>query len=297
MFNNYENLPLIEKRITQAMDSFPHSREILNALRPVITGRIRIIGSLKLNDIDYRTIDHERLKGGIPVIKQTGLLKEDFPARDIALAVIPDLKEGLPALAEELSLLGKQISEGHINPADYLAAFPEKTAQVVDGWASRFSVRPSTINFLFTTVTRIILEKRAAAIMDNLKEIDWHKGYCPICGSFPSLSMIQEKGGQRWLHCSQCGYEWKFSRVICPYCEYEGQEGMTFFFVEDRNQESAIICDKCNRYLVTLNKVGDLDERDFEISAISLVHLDMIMQDKGYLPMTDCAWNVFQPEK
>ncbi len=297
MFNSYDNLPLIEKKITQAMDSYPHSREILSALKPVIMARSRIIGSLKLNDIDYQTIDRERLKGGIPVIKQTGLLTEDVPARDIALAAIPDLKQGLPAMAEELSLIEKQISEGRINPADYLAAFPEKTAQVVDGWASRFSVRPSTIGFLFTTVTRIILEKRSVAIMDNLKEIDWHKGYCPICGSFPSLSMIQEKGGQRWLHCSQCGYEWKFSRVICPYCENEGQEGMTFFFVEDRNQESAIICDKCNRYLVTLNKIGDLDERDFEISAISLVHLDMIMQDKGYLPMTECAWNVFQNEK
>lgn len=296
MFNSYDNLPLIEKKITQAMDSYPHSREILSALKPVIMARSRIIGSLKLSDIDYQTIDRERLKGGIPVIKQTGLLTEDVPARDIALAAIPDLKQGLPAMAEELSLIEKQISEDRLNSADYLAAFPEKTAQVVDGWASRFSVRPSTIGFLFTTVTRIILEKRSVAIMDNLKEIDWHKGYCPICGSFPSLSMIQEKGGQRWLHCSQCGYEWKFSRVICPYCENEGQEGMTFFFVEDRNQESAIICDKCNRYLVTLNKIGDLDERDFEISAISLVHLDMIMQDKGYLPMTECAWNVFQHE-
>jgi len=29
-----------------------------------------------------------------------------------------------------------------------------------------------------------------------------------------------------------------------------------------------------------------------DISAISLVHLDMIMQDKGYKPMTACAWNV-----
>jgi FdhE protein len=293
MFSSYENPHLIDKMITQAMENFPHSREILSALKPAIMARIRIVGSLKLKDIDYRKIDQERLKGGIPIIKQTDLLTEDIPVHDIALAVIPGLKQGLQALAEELSLIEKQIIESNIDLHDYLRAYPEKAAKIVDEWASRFSVKPSTINILCATVVRIFLEKRATEIINHLQDIVWHKGYCPICGAFPSLSLIQEKGGQRWLHCSQCGHEWKFSRVICPYCEHEGQEGMTFFFVEDRNQESAIICDKCNKYLVTLNKVGDLDDRDFEVSAISLIHLDMIMQDKGYLPMTECAWNIF----
>jgi FdhE protein len=31
-----------------------------------------------------------------------------------------------------------------------------------------------------------------------------------------------------------------------------------------------------------------------DISAIALVHMDMIMQDKGYEPMTACPWNVLK---
>jgi FdhE protein len=31
-----------------------------------------------------------------------------------------------------------------------------------------------------------------------------------------------------------------------------------------------------------------------DISAISLVHLDMIMQEKGYGSMVACAWNVLR---
>jgi FdhE protein len=82
--------------------------------------------------------------------------------------------------------------------------------------------------------------------------------------------------------------------VICPYCEDEAQEGMDFFYVEKRTQESAFSCDKCRRYLVTLNKVSDLSDHDLDVSALSLTHLDVIMQGKGLDPMVSCAWNTFE---
>jgi FdhE protein len=39
--------------------------------------------------------------------------------------------------------------------------------------------------------------------------------------------------------------------------------------------------------------VSDVIIRDLDISAISLAHLDIIMQEKGFQPMTNCAWNAF----
>jgi FdhE protein len=45
---------------------------------------------------------------------------------------------------------------------------------------------------------------------------------------------------------------------------------------------------------VTLYRVGHVLPRDMDVSAITLVHLDMIMQDKGYEPMVVCAWNVLR---
>jgi FdhE protein len=39
--------------------------------------------------------------------------------------------------------------------------------------------------------------------------------------------------------------------------------------------------------------MSDLIVRDLDISAISLTHLDIIMQDKGFQPMVTCEWNVF----
>jgi FdhE protein len=67
---------------------------------------------------------------------------------------------------------------------------------------------------------------------------------------------------------------------------------MDYFYIENKTQESAFVCDKCKKYLVTIYRAGKVFARDMDISAISLIHMDIIMQGKGYEPMTACVWNV-----
>jgi len=37
--------------------------------------------------------------------------------------------------------------------------------------------------------------------------------------------------------------------------------------------------------------VRDLQEIDLDISALGLAHLDILMRDKGYVPMVPAEWN------
>lgn len=288
-----EALFKLERHMEQAVRTHPHSRDILDALKPVILGRIRILGTLRLKDAVVGKIDRARLKGGVPVIRQAALMPDGAAIREVALSILPDMKKGLPAVAGDLETLEEGIRKGVVDVTGILHSFPENFRESVDGLAGRVSVEPSAVDFLLRTVARILLEKRAGELEELLKDMDWDKGYCPVCGALPAVSMVQEKGGQRWLHCAQCGHEWRFSRVICPCCGHEGQKGMTYYFVEGRDRESAFICEKCDKYLITLTKVGNLEDSDFEIAAMSLVHLDMIMQEKGFTPMTGCPWNAF----
>ena len=121
----------------------------------------------------------------------------------------------------------------------------------------------------------------------------WEKGYCPVCGAHPTIAVIREKIPQRWLHCSRCGHEWRFSRMFCPGCEQESPSGLDYFYVEDRRQETAFTCNSCKRYLITLNQISDMGDHDRDVSAMSLIHLDLVMQEKGFTPMTWCEWNAF----
>jgi FdhE protein len=81
--------------------------------------------------------------------------------------------------------------------------------------------------------------------------------------------------------------------MLCPGCGQESPSGLDYFYVEGRQQETAFTCDACKRYLITLNHVSDLGETDRDVTAISLIHLDLIMQEKGLTPMTWCEWNAF----
>ncbi len=284
----------IENIIDRACEQNPHSSSILKAFAPIIIRQRQLAALSSSRNLDCSLIDKEKLKAGVPVARQINLFLPEDSLKDVALSIAAGIKEGMPQLAESVDLLSDLIQKEKINPADYFQAPAEGGNNSTDSWTKDLKVSPSNASFLMSLVSRVILERRSKEITAALGELEWEKGYCPICGTFPSIALIEEQGGKRFLHCSSCGHYWRYTRVICPYCENEAQKGMDYFYVENKTQESAFICDKCKKYLVTLYRAGSLFERDMDVSAISLIHLDMIMQEKGYEPMTSCAWNVLK---
>ena len=280
--------------VDRAIEQNPHAGEILKAFKPIIAAQRRLAAEVPLKSVDCSAIDKEKLKAGVPVIRQINLLGADEDLKQVALEMAVAVKEGMPALAEGLDRFCDLIRNGKISPADYFNVSDSGESKTAEGWLKDLKVAPSNASFLMNLVSRVILEQRAGEITKTLGSFSWEKGYCPICGDFPSIALIEEEGGKRFLHCSSCGYDWRFTRVICPYCEHEGQQGMDYYYIENKTQESAFTCDKCKKYLVTLYRAGHLLARDMDISAIALMHLDMVMQDKGYEPMTVCAWNVLK---
>ncbi len=280
--------------LERALEQNPHSRELLQAFGPIITRQRQLAATIALPKLDYSSLDREKLLAGVPVSSQINLFAPSDPLAEIALSLASAVKEGLPALAVDFDRLSDLISQGKLRLADYFEADPGNENKTTDGWIKELKISPSNASFLISLIARVLLERRAREITQVLGEFNWEKGYCPICGEFPAVALIEEEGGKRFLHCSSCGHAWRFTRVVCPNCENEAQQGMDYFYVENKTQESAFVCEKCKKYLVTLYRAGSLHDRDMDISAISLVHLDMIMQEKGYAPMTACAWNVLK---
>lgn len=289
--SGYSDESVIKQIIERAIQQNPHSSEILKAFAPIILRQRNLSQSISLSAVNYSAIDKERLRAGIPVIRQISLFLSDDPFKDIALSLAEAVKEGMPKLSDEMGRLSGLIEQDKLCLADYFAESPDAENAAITGWENTLNISPSNASFLLSLIARVILEKRAGEITAMLGDFAWEKGYCPICGEFPSIALIEEEGGKRFLHCSLCGQDWRFTRVSCPYCEKEAQTGMDYYYVENNQQESAFVCDQCKKYLITLYRAGRLLARDMDISAISLVHLDMIMQDKAYAPMVVCAWN------
>jgi len=292
MKSSHTDPSVMDQIIERAIEQNPHAGELLKAFGPIISRQRQLTDAIALPHLDYSSIDREKLRAGVSVIQQLSLFSPADPLTEIALSLTETVKAAMPKLAGEMDRLSDLIVKGKLRLADYFEVQPGDENKTADGWVNDLKISPSNASFLLSLIARVLLERRAREATAVLGEFAWEKGYCPICGEFPSIALIEEEGGKRFLHCSSCGQDWRFTRVVCPNCEKEAQQEMDYFYVENKTQESAFICDTCKKYLVTLYRAGRLHARDMDISAIALVHLDMIMQDKGYEPMTACAWNV-----
>ena len=287
-------IEILKEIIIRDITRHPCNKALLEAFQPVFIERNRIREDLQLEKMQTFILDEDRFRGGVPLCGQHSLFHQNDPWQEILLAMIPAVKAGFPTLQEDMNRLAEAVQGAKVNVYDFFRVGQNAKERTMQAWSETIAIRTSGIVLILHQVARIVLEKRTEALDKDRIQSLWTKGYCPICGTYPSLGVIKEKIGERLLHCSCCGYDWRFSRVICPYCEFEGQQGMNFFFIEDREQESAYTCDHCKRYLITLQKMSDLNERDLDVSALGLVHLDVLMQEKDFSPMAATDWNTFR---
>ncbi len=138
--------------------------------------------------------------------------------------------------------------------------------------------------------------------MEKIREISWHEGYCPICGFLPTVSYLDKApdlsseflrggGGQKVLHCSMCGHEWRILRNLCPACGNDQRDMLLYFQVEHDREERVDVCRKCGLYLPCI----DLREKDYkphmDMAAVGMVYLDVFAQQNGFSPMVWTPWN------
>ncbi|MFH2218233.1 MAG: formate dehydrogenase accessory protein FdhE [Pseudomonadota bacterium] len=108
----------------------------------------------------------------------------------------------------------------------------------------------------------------------------WEKGYCPICGSVPGLSVLEGEG-ERFLFCGFCWHKWQVQRLYCPFCENKDSKTLHYFFSEEEKELRVNVCDSCKKYIKTI------DARKTEriiyppLEQVSTLHLDIQAREKG----------------
>jgi FdhE protein len=214
------------------------------------------------------------------------------PWGSAARSVVNAITQGFPYLAEDMKVILHRVTAGKSEIFSLFFTNPEEVAGQLDLSAEELGISTVSLHFFLRVLNSIMLTKKARDMKMELAAHSWTKGYCPLCGSFPHLAILGEKG-QRLLQCADCGHAWPFSRLACPYCDHEDPQDTNIIFIDGQKEEAAFTCDKCNRYLLTANRSACLGHPPADLIAIGLTHLDIILQEKGYSPMTECDWNSF----
>ncbi len=107
----------------------------------------------------------------------------------------------------------------------------------------------------------------------------FEEGKCPVCGSSPSLAMIDEDN-RRYIVCTLCETRGKIFRIGCANCLVRDPTQIDLLVDEDEIRVD--LCKNCKSYIKSFKADVFAKFRDpFLIDLISLP-LDVVAQERGY---------------
>jgi FdhE protein len=281
-------LDRLTDRIQQIKEKRPGYGKILDFYQSVKEAQEKAKASLKIESRQLRKEWKKLLsEQGFSLIQ-----KEDFPL-DIESSV--RLFESLcqlgskanPHMAAQIKKIKEAIRDKKIDLKKSLASGSK--GRRMEERVEELGLDKNVFLFLIQASLRPSIEAGVEQLRRGLDSETWLKGYCPLCGSLPSVSLLKEEVGKRYLLCSYCGYQWRADRISCPFCENKDQESLHYFFGEGEETHRIDLCDKCHQYIKTID-TRTLQASDPILEDLSTLHLDLLASQKGYKRPAPNPW-------
>ncbi len=169
-----------------------------------------------------------------------------------------------------------------LKPGELFTGLLDGNEALFENIAAELKIDKQVLGFITYNSLKPSLTLAAEQLAAYLKKnAPWEKGYCPICGSAPILSILSAEGS-RSLVCSFCWHQWPAKRVFCPFCENRDGKTLQYFFSEHEKEMRVDVCDQCKKYLKTVDtrQAGRLIYPPLE--QIASLHLDYKAAEMGY---------------
>lgn len=194
-----------------------------------------------------------------------------------------------PAWREGLAVILRQMDESTLPPAAHetVTGLMQASDTRLEEMADRIlegdltDVSPREFPFVAAALQVHWVEMAAGLNADACARLE-QGGICPVCGSFPTASIVHTGGteqGLRYLSCSLCASQWHMVRLKC--CSCESTHGINHHVLEGADGAvKAESCDDCATYLKILYLEKD---RQMEATAddLATLALDMLMEKEG----------------
>lgn len=257
----------------------PHYEELLDILGEILILRERFQQDIKENIFPFdESLIAKKMAGGLPLIDfANNRFDLSEPERyfralmEIAEARVPDETGDVLKKIKEGAISYEQMiyDSFHNQQADVdLDDDDSDTLDLIDLFLEE-SLRPALGK---------VVEKYGKAVADA----EWSEGYCPICGQEPKIGEIRDEEGVRYLFCNQCGYEWYFRRIKCPFCGNEEQQSLAYFTIEGEEKYRVDVCYVCKRYIKMVDFRNTEEEANLDVEDIATLHLDILANEEGY---------------
>ena len=291
---------LIEQMADITLDKHPALEGLIKPFSSIFKAKARLMEELKQESIRIN------LSAGPLASETPSLMGIDFeplrkPLEQAAESMSGALSMAFPELSQQISDISGEVKAGRIDFVLLARNYLESASRGFDSVAQPAGLSPDCLDLVVRLSLSAVLEALVPPASSELEQTYKGKGYCPVCGFPPSISYLDRVpesqseflkggGGQKYLHCSLCGHNWRILRHTCPACGTDEPEDRVYFQVDDAG-ERVDVCQNCNVYLpcIDLRVAGSLHH--LEVSAVGMVYLDVMAQGKGFKPMSATPWN------
>jgi FdhE protein len=259
----------------------PHYRELLEILEEILILREEHRHRMKREvfPVEERLIA-AKMAGGLPLVDFSSVPYDLTESKDYFLALLEIAEKRSPGETQEMA---RKIREEEIDFNDLIFEsfnpLPlEEPPEADEGEENSYDL----IELFIEESLRPALEKVVQAYGDVVGKSEWSEGYCPICGREPKIGEIRDDDGARYLYCNQCGFEWDYRRIKCPFCGNEEQQTLAYFTIEEDGRYRVDVCNECKRYIKIVDFRDSKERANMDVEDIATLHLDMLANDEGY---------------
>lgn len=146
----------------------------------------------------------------------------------------------------------------------------------------------------FTVVAQVAAMPLLMAVAGSLEPHAasvWQRGYCPVCGAWPSLAEIRGIERERRLRCGCCGADWPLPVLHCGFCDELDHDKLGMLQPEGEEQLwGAETCETCHGYLKAVITYGALSMRALVLLDLTTIPLDLVAQQRGYARPARPGW-------
>lgn len=111
----------------------------------------------------------------------------------------------------------------------------------------------------------------------------WSRGYCPLCGAWPTLAEVCGVERARHLRCAACGSAWRVHGLSCPYCSMADHDKLGSLVPQQPGINAVVeVCHGCQGYLKAFTALRTAAPAQVMLEDLASVELDLAAAERGY---------------
>jgi FdhE protein len=131
----------------------------------------------------------------------------------------------------------------------------------------------------------------AALTLETRAASSWQRGYCPVCGAWPSLAEVRGIERERRLRCGCCSADWPLPLLHCAFCDELEHGKLGSLQPEGEEQLRRVeTCETCHGYLKAMTTYVALSIRTLVLLDLTTIPLDLVAHDRGYARPSRPGW-------